>query len=411
MRLALVTIGALVPAIASAQMPTVDPSGQTPPAPPPTATPGSYTGVPGGIYGIDQPAPPPPPPEIRVIVPPGGQVEQEGKNKEPEGLWIAGPHRGPKRETPPVPEMYQVQRGDTLWEISGQFFGDPYVWPRLWAMNPSITNPHWIYPGDLIRLREPGGAPASQPAGATSAPTLPQRAREPARLRRLAFVSTADLATSAEIVGSTQEQVMLATGDEVYLTYPEGKPPQVAQEYAIYSPQKDIKHPITGGKVGAYVLILGTLRVLDVKKGKNAHAVIVDVTNEGTIERGNRVGALKTQFQAVQPVPPDKSVEGVIVAILHVDQLVGEGDVVVIDRGRRDGVVVGNTMLAVRRGDALVGDYGTLPAGLDDHRYPDKYIADIILLDVADAHALGLCTRTDKELLIGDHVLMRASAK
>src|SRR5262249_52437166 len=166
-----------------------------------------------------------------------------------------------------------------------------------------------------------------------------------------------DLATSAEIVGATVEPVMLATGDEVYLTYPEGQPPQVGQDYAIYSPQKEVQHPVTGATVGAYVLLLGQLHMLDVKKGKNAHAVITEVTNEGTIERGNRVGTLKTRFQAVSPVQAEKSVEGVIVAILHVDSLVGEGDVVVIDRGRRDGVAVGNTMLAVRRGDALVGDY------------------------------------------------------
>src|SRR5262249_20756519 len=64
---------ALLPAAAWAQMPTVDPSGREPAAPPPTAAPGSSTGVPGGIYGIDRPAPAPQPPEIRVVVPPGGQ--------------------------------------------------------------------------------------------------------------------------------------------------------------------------------------------------------------------------------------------------------------------------------------------------------------------------------------------------
>ncbi len=410
--IALVLFGALVPATAWGQMPTVDPSGQTPPAPPPSAAPGSYTGVPGGIYGIDQPPPAPPPPEIRVVLPPGGQVEQEGKAKELEGLWIA-PHRGAAKPTTPtlVPETYVVQRGDTLWDICGQFLADPYLWPKVWAQNPSITNPHWIYPGDVIRLREPGAAaPVPRTAQTQTVPPA-ARAREPARLRRLAYVSVADLATSAEIVGATEEQVMLATGNEVYLTYPDGQPPQVGQEYAIYSPQQDVKHPVTGNKVGAYVLLLGQLRVLDVKKGKNAHAIITEVTNEGVIERGNRVGTLKTQFQAVQPVPADKSVEGVIVAILHVDQLVGEGDVVVIDRGRRDGVAVGNTMLAVRRGDALVGDYGMAPASLDDRRYPDKNLADILILDVADAHALGLCVRSDKELLIGEHVVMRASSK
>jgi hypothetical protein len=410
MSFALVCIGALIPAAAWAQMPVVDPSGRTPPDQGPPAAPGSSTGIPGGIYGIDRPPPAPATPEIRVVLPPGGQVEQEGKDgksKELEGLWIAT-HKGAAPKQPQqtlVPETYVVQKGDTLWDICTTFFADPYLWPRIWAQNPTITNPHWIYPGDIIKLREPG-APAP-----TAAVTPPPRPRDVVRLRRLAYMSVLDLASSSEIVGSTEERLMLASGDEIYLTYPDGKPPQVGETYAIYSPTKDVFHPVTGERVGAYVQVLGELRVLDVKKGKNAHAKITDVTDEGVVERGNRVGPLKTQFQMVAPVPAEKTVEGVIVAILHVDQLIGEGNVVVIDRGRRDGLVIGNNMLAVRRGDAYLTEYGSLGAGQDDRRYPDNYLANIIILDVADAHAMGVLSKSDKEILIGDHVLMRAVSK
>ena len=52
-----------------------------------------------------------------------------------------------------VPYEYEVEDGDTLWLISQEFFNDPWLWPNLWALNPHITNPHWIYPGDIIRLK------------------------------------------------------------------------------------------------------------------------------------------------------------------------------------------------------------------------------------------------------------------
>jgi len=100
----------------------------------------------------------------------------------------------------------------------------------------------------------------------------------------------------------------------------------------------------------------------------------------------------------------------VIVAILHTEHLVGEGQLVVIDRGRRDGLVPGNPMLAVRRGDAYMKNRNQ-PAGLDDRRYPDKYLGDVILVDVAEGHSLGQVARTEREILIGDHVVMRAIAK
>ena len=59
-----------------------------------------------------------------------------------------------------VPELHVVQNGDTLWSLCSKYFGDPWRWPRLWAANPVITNPHWIFPGDVIRLGEQSGAVA-----------------------------------------------------------------------------------------------------------------------------------------------------------------------------------------------------------------------------------------------------------
>src|SRR4030065_2129562 len=48
--------------------------------------------------------------------------------------------------------VYTIKKGDTLWDISSQFLKDPFLWPKLWQRNPYITNPHWIYPGNPIRL-------------------------------------------------------------------------------------------------------------------------------------------------------------------------------------------------------------------------------------------------------------------
>ncbi len=44
-------------------------------------------------------------------------------------------------------ETYKIQRGDTLWDISRTLFGDPFYWPKVWAVNEDITNPHFVQPG------------------------------------------------------------------------------------------------------------------------------------------------------------------------------------------------------------------------------------------------------------------------
>jgi len=45
-----------------------------------------------------------------------------------------------------APEKYKVELGDTLFDICDQLLDDPDYWPKLWALNPDIKNPHFIYP-------------------------------------------------------------------------------------------------------------------------------------------------------------------------------------------------------------------------------------------------------------------------
>ena len=47
-------------------------------------------------------------------------------------------------------DIYNIQKKDTLWDISEVLFNDPNYWPKLWSVNPSITNPHLIQPEDSL---------------------------------------------------------------------------------------------------------------------------------------------------------------------------------------------------------------------------------------------------------------------
>lgn len=51
-------------------------------------------------------------------------------------------------------DSYTIQQGDTLWDICARMLGDPFFWPKLWTFNQYITNPHWIYPGNVLSFRE-----------------------------------------------------------------------------------------------------------------------------------------------------------------------------------------------------------------------------------------------------------------
>ena len=406
---------AAAPAVARAQV--IYPNPTVPPAPV-TLDPGAPPATTAPVAPAPAPAPAQPP---VIVVGPDGKVTTPGQSApEPSGYYTGDGSAPAPDETAviqggPLPELHVVRRGDTLWDICFFYFNDPWQWPKIWSYNPQITNPHWIYPGDLVRLL-PRGVFAAAPAAtvpvepenlATPAPadTLPAPQRRiQVGIKQTAFVEKTDLDTSITITGSVDEKVLLGNGDQVYLSSPAGKPPRVGDRYSIYVPNNVVRSG--GTEVGAYVHVLGTLQVQSVKQDKQATGVIVEANQE--IERGAKVGPLLTTFRTVPPVPPKVNAQGTVVAMLTYDQLVGQGEVVFIDLGRRSGVEVGNRMFVVRRGDALPTKMNE-QTGQDDRKFPARALGEIVLVDVGDRISVGLVTLSVQEMNIGDLVMMQAS--
>jgi hypothetical protein len=367
---------------------------------------------------IEQPAPPPPPNQV-IINTPGQAPAQEEPASEgyytyDEGVAPADDD-GSADETyvGPTPEVHVVKRGDTLWDICAYYYSNPWNWPQVWAKNPSITNPHWIYPGDVVRLAASTQAVASIAPSEDQPAPIPMTARSTGgdrsrfvQLRQTSFIDDEQMKYAGTIIGSREEKVMLATGDEVYLEYPEGKPPQLNQRYAIYTDPKYIKHPETKAVVGAYVNLRGEVRIIEVKKGRKARALITYQTD--VVERGMRVGPGKTQFKDVAPTAPQRDLEGVVIGMLSTDQIIGDRQIVFIDRGSDDGVRPGNTLRVLRRGDAYRKKQSAgSNAGMDDRKFPDIDLGEIIIVEVAKKSSIGFVSLVTQEIEIGDHVLMR----
>lgn len=386
----------------------------------PSGPPPPVTLDPGAPVAAPQPAPAPAPaapqPQV-IVVGPDGKIVPASQDKTEPTNYFVGDGSAPITDEPSVirggavPELHVVRRGDTLWDICFLYFNDPWQWPKIWSYNPQITNPHWIYPGDLVRLLPRGmfAQAAPEPETSTALPAAPEALPAPARrvevgIKQTAFVEKSDLDKSITIDGAVDEKTLLGAGDQVYLGYPPGRPPKVGDKLSVYIPGNVVKSGST--ELGAYVHVLGTVEVLSVRQDKQARGVILEANQE--IERGAKVGPLLRTFRPVPPVAPKVDAQGTVVAMLTYDQLVGQGEVVFVDLGRRSGVEVGNRMFVVRRGDALPKNM-TLQTGQDDRAFPARALGEIVIVDVGERVSVGLVTLSVQEMNIGDLVMMQAT--
>jgi hypothetical protein len=370
------------------------------PAPPPPV-PGQL-GV--SIPGAPAPVVPPPPTAAAPGDAAKAPVNRGYEIFEPTSMFPGDERGNGHVEGGVVPETHVVKKGDTLWEISNYYFRNPWAWPKLWALNPSITNPHWIYPGDIVRLIPAGEAPAPAPVSAVA----PERPRKVLRtdgilLRQTGFIEPDELKNAGKIIASKEEKIMLGALDEAYVQMNKERPLTVGERYTNYRPLEDVKHPVTKRKLGTLVQILGEAEVKSTTDSGVARVMITDSTDP--IERGYLVGPLRRQFKVVEAVRNAQDLVGVVVVGLRPFKLVASDNLIFIDKGKADGVQIGNRFFVTRRGDGVLPILAQGP--IDDRRFPREIVAEILIIDTRQSLATGLVVRSVKETRLGDRVEMR----
>lgn len=303
-----------------------------------------------------------------------------------------------------APATYVVRSGDTLWDICAAGLGSPWLWPQVWSLNPEITNPHWIYPGQVVRLRRAGVA---APVAAVSPGDLAAMgwATGGAVLFRIeGFVEKDMEEVPGSIVASWEDEMLLAYPDLLYVRFREGFPVQAGQQYTIYRPRETVYDtvedeegdPVELGRI-VEILGIGVVASFD-PDARLARLRVIESVNP--IERGDSVGPVQRNFVVSEPRAAEVDLDGTIVASLRPRALQGQGFVVFVNRGSEAGVRDGNRFQIIRANDHYRSSRGMdVPVDL-----PFEWIGECQVLEARRLASTCIVTASRLELGVGDRV-------
>jgi hypothetical protein len=251
-----------------------------------------------------------------------------------------------------APDQYTVQRGDTLWGISGRFLNQPWRWPELWKMNQDqIRNPHLIYPGDVIVLDRSSGqlrlgkmetvrlSPQVRVEPLERAvPSIPPSVIAPFLSKPL-VVGQNELDDAARIIATPENRVAVGAGETVYA---EGITKDRGITWQIFRRGDALVDPETNQILGYEATYIGEARVR--RFGEVSTLDLINTTQEVYREDRLLPAAKEMPVFAYVPRAPQKNVSGHIVSTYGSLGEAGPMSIVALSKGSQDGIEVGHVL-------------------------------------------------------------------
>jgi len=316
---------------------------------------------------------------------------------------------------PRHPETYIVQSGDTLWDIAALFLRDPWYWPEIWQINPQVANPHLIYPGDRLSLAYlDDGSPViqlsrgSDQSGATqrlspsirteaieeAIPTIPYETIR-AFLSRPAVLDPAEL-DELPYIFANPEGLLGSAGRDVYVR---GSEAAAGEVFSVVHQGDRLIDPDDGAVIGYQGLYVGQGRVR--RTGDPSTVYLIETSREASI------GDYLIEEEEVTPVTffpsaPAAPVEGRIISVLDGVSVIGQYQVVVLNRGARDGLEPGHVLSVYRTGELVVDPTRKKNFSNEKVRLPDELSGTTMVFRTFDRISYALVMEATREIRVHD---------
>lgn len=273
------------------------------------------------------------------------------------------------------PNEYVVKKGDTLWDISSTFLSKPWYWPEIWHMNPEVENPHLIFPGDVLRLVYVDGQPrivaqrgdASRTVvmspGADGDRMKPRVRTSPidnaipaipldkinAFLSRSRILEDDALETSPYVIAGSSGRILSGAGDRLYAR---GKFDQNEKIYGVFRPGKVFQDPQTKEVLGVEAIDIGSGKA--VAFNGDVATIQINGSREEIRVKDRLLPYNERKVTATfMPSAPQETIDGMIIGVEGGVTQVGTMDVVMLNKGEREGIEVGNVLAIYKTGEVV----------------------------------------------------------
>ncbi len=306
------------------------------------------------------------------------------------------------------PNEYVVQVGDTLWDIAATFLKDPWFWPEIWHINPEIENPHLIYPGDVLGLVYIDGLPRVTTVRASTYRMSPQARVSPITQAVTsipyesvsAFLSSGAVLERREadrlpyLLSTRGDHLMASAGNEIYVRGIDDA--ALGSRYNVVQVRGPLIDPDDNKLIGyqGRFVAEGTLR----RSGDPATVALTDSTQE-TIPGDKLIPESVDIPLNFYPRAPSSTIDGRIISVVGGVTQIGQYMVVVLNRGTRDGLSVGDVLTVYQTGQTVKDRIGGGKV-----RLPDEPAGTLMVFKVYDRIGYGLVMEATQAIHIHDTV-------
>ena len=319
------------------------------------------------------------------------------------------------------PAIYVITQGDTLWGLSERFIKDPKYWPELWSRNGQVTNPHFIYPAQKLRVFpdrleyvSEGPAPAlpeQKAVAVTAAVAVAVTAAETPRDAAVektyvlygteGFLAEKGFRPAGLVIGTQHDRVVSGIDDIVYTDIGTDQHAGGGDKFSIFLKDASVSHPVNNEEMGFKMIPLGVLQLTDIER-KSSRAIITKSIRE--VSPGACLLPYKDNSRREVTLKNGRNdLWGYIIESHSGTGIIAAGDVVYIDLGTSQGAEVGNMLYIIR--DVTI-DQRYVEGRID--KLPQELLGALVILATGSKTSTALVVKSIDTIHKGDRIVSLA---